>query len=64
MFEKKRAERSGERTQFIRKAAIAFASVTDSGHGIHKAGYCSLLCSPKEAWELAKTLWDTKPEDC
>ena len=54
-----------ERKLFIREAAIALASVADTGPAAHdQCGHTCLLAKCDEAGALARGLWDTKPEDC
>ncbi len=54
-----------DRQRFIRRAAIAFASLVDDGPATHAhSGSSGLLMKPVEAWGMAMRLWQTKPEDC
>lgn len=50
-----------ERREFIRAAAISFASVAESEGGCGAPGQ---RYSEESCWAFAKRLWEAKPEDC
>lgn len=59
MSDKTKAE---ERRDFIRAAAIRIDSQRVAM--LHADRSSGLLFDAKRPWELARELWDAKPEDC